>query len=375
MENSRQTKKLDEVCNIINGSTPLRSNKEFWNNGSIPWFTIDDIREQGRVIKYTKQKVTQKAFGKKSERILPEESVLLCCTASVGEYAITKIKLATNQQFNGLVTRDKKILDPMFLYYFSSTLKDQLLNLSGKTTIDFIPVNRLGKIEIPIPSIQEQKRTVKIIDETFKKLEKIKENTEKKLQNSKELFESYLNNIFSNPEKDWEEKTLKEILKLEYGKPLPDSKRKINGKYPIYGANGEKGATDEFYYNKLSIIVGRKGTAGALNLTKEKFWPLDVTYFVTFDNLKYNLIFIYYLLLTLNLTKLAKGVKPGINRNEVYSIVVNIPKSLQEQKQIVDNLNKLSEKTKKLEEIYKKKIENIEELKKSILHKAFNGEL
>jgi restriction endonuclease S subunit len=50
---------LDQICNIINGSTPLRSNNEYWDNGTIPWFTIDDIREQGRLITYTKQKVTE----------------------------------------------------------------------------------------------------------------------------------------------------------------------------------------------------------------------------------------------------------------------------------------------------------------------------
>ena len=92
-----QAKKLGEVCEIVNGSTPLRKNKEFWNNGDVSWFTIEDIREQGRVIKTTRQKITKKALGKTSVRLLPPEAVLLCCTASVGEYAITEISLTTNQ--------------------------------------------------------------------------------------------------------------------------------------------------------------------------------------------------------------------------------------------------------------------------------------
>ena len=81
----------------------------------------------------------------------------------------------------------------------------------------------------------------------------------------------------------WVEKTLGEVIKLEYGKPLGKSLRKPDGLYPMYGANGIKGRTDEFYYNKKTIIVGRKGSAGEINLTEEKFWPLDVTYFVTFE--------------------------------------------------------------------------------------------
>lgn len=126
---------------------------------------------------------------------------------------------------------------------------------------------------------------------------------------------------------NWQTKKLGEVIKLEYGKPLLDSKRKSDGAYPAYGANGEKTRTDEYYYNKRSIIVGRKGSAGELRLTQEKFWPLDVTYFVTFDHSKYDLNFIYYLLSDLGLPKLAKGVKPGINRNEVYSIIVKTPSS------------------------------------------------
>jgi type I restriction enzyme, S subunit len=120
--------------------------------------------------------------------------------------------------------------------------------------------------------------------------------------------------------KGWEEKKLGEILRLEYGKPLPYSKRKSSGAYPVYGANGEKDRTDEYYCDKRSIIVGRKGSAGEVNLTENRFWPLDVTYFVTLDHEKYDLEFIFYLFTSLELSKLAKGVKPGINRNEVYAI-------------------------------------------------------
>jgi type I restriction enzyme S subunit len=132
----------------------------------------------------------------------------------------------------------------------------------------------------------------------------------------------------------WEEKSVGDILQLEYGKPLDASDRIPDGRYPVYGANGQIGRTDKFYYDKPSIIVGRKGSAGEINLSEEKFWPLDVTYFVTFDEQRYDLRFVFYLLTTLELPKLAKGVKPGINRNEVYSQVTKAP-PLTEQHRIV----------------------------------------
>ena len=169
---------------------------------------------------------------------------------------------------------------------------------------------------------------------------------------------------------NWQTKKLGEIIKLEYGKPLHKTSRIADGKYPVYGANGIKNYSDSFYFNKPSIIVGRKGSAGEINLTERKFWPLDVTYFVTFDDKKYDLKFLYNLLITLELTKLAKGVKPGINRIDVYSIEVSIP-SLLEQCRIVKTLDEVFEKIEKAKENTEKNLQNSKELFESYLQKIF----
>lgn len=133
---------------------------------------------------------------------------------------------------------------------------------------------------------------------------------------------------------NWDLKQLGDVIKLEYGKPLPKENRFEDGKYPAYGANGIKCRTNDSFWDKPSIIVGRKGSAGEVNLVDAGFWPLDVTYYVTFDEHKYDLKFLFYILKWLNLTSLAKGVKPGINRNDVYSIEQSFPE-LPEQKRIV----------------------------------------
>lgn len=170
--------------------------------------------------------------------------------------------------------------------------------------------------------------------------------------------------------KGWEEKKLGEIIKLEYGKPLAAELRKPDGKYPVYGANGEKDRTDEYYVEKHSIIIGRKGSAGEINLTENKFWPLDVTYFVVFDDKKYDLKYIYYLLGNLELTKLAKGVKPGINRNEVYALDVKLP-PLSQQQRIVAILNEAFSAIDKAKENAEKNLNNARELFDSYLESVF----
>ena len=143
-------------------------------------------------------------------------------------------------------------------------------------------------------------------------------------------------------EKEWQVLSLGDVIQLEYGKPLDQADRSPTGLYPAYGANGEKDRTDKFYREEPSIIVGRKGSAGEITLTEDRFWPLDVTYYVEFDRGRHDLQFLYYLLVTLDLPRLAKGVKPGINRKEVYALPVNVP-PLPEQRRIVAILDEAFE--------------------------------
>jgi len=159
----------------------------------------------------------------------------------------------------------------------------------------------------------------------------------------------------------WQETKLGDILSRQYGKPLPKKDRMVDGLYPVYGANGVKCYANRFYYDQPSIVVGRKGSAGEVNLTDGKFWPLDVTYFVKHDERQHDLKFLFYLLSLLDLPSLAKGVKPGINRNEVYGIDVSSP-PLPEQKRIVEILDEAFEAIDKAIANTERNISNAEEL-------------
>ena len=143
------------------------SEERFWKGGSINWFTVDDIHEQGEYITETKQRITQEATSE--ERIVRAGSVLLCCTASIGQCAITRIATTTNQQFNALTIKDeyRDILDDEYLFLFAKTLKDELNRLAGTTTFAFVSVKKVGNILIPIPPIIEQKRIVDIVKKSI----------------------------------------------------------------------------------------------------------------------------------------------------------------------------------------------------------------
>ena len=157
---------LGEICHILNGSTPSKTNDEFWNNGEIPWFTVDDIREQGRIINHTKKFISKTALKQTSVKLLPPKTVLLCCTASVGEYAITEIPLTTNQQFNGLIIKEeyKKIILPEYLFYYSVKFKEELQRLGGTTAFKFVSVKDVKTIKIKVPPIEEQNAIIEKMD-------------------------------------------------------------------------------------------------------------------------------------------------------------------------------------------------------------------
>jgi type I restriction enzyme M protein len=168
--------KLGDVVDIYNGSTPLKTNDEYWNKEDIPWFTIEDIRKQGRIISSTQKYITSKALNETSVKLLPKNTVLICCTASIGEHAITKIELTTNQQFNGMVIKEvyKNRLLPEYLFWITSTFKNELLRLSGKTSFEFVSVKTLKTIGIPLPSLDVQQKIVSAIEDEKKAIEECK---------------------------------------------------------------------------------------------------------------------------------------------------------------------------------------------------------
>ena len=164
------------VFNIVNGFTPLRTNDDFWNSNDIPWFTVDDIKSQGHIINKTNQFITKKALGKNVNRLIPKDTVLLCCTsATIGNYALTNIELTTNQQWNGLILNDRmnKKIVAKYIYYYVQTLRKKMLIDGNSTTFPFISLKKLGDYLIPIPPLEQQKKIVEKIEKCFELIEQL----------------------------------------------------------------------------------------------------------------------------------------------------------------------------------------------------------
>ncbi|MGH8557164.1 MAG: restriction endonuclease subunit S [Methylococcales bacterium] len=138
---------------------------------------------------------------------------------------------------------------------------------------------------------------------------------------------------------NWRSGVLGDAITLEYGKNLPAGKRSGSGEYPVYGSNGIVGTHDSFLTKEPAIIAGRKGSAGALNIANGPSWTTDVAYFVRPPS-DLDLRFTYYLLSSLQLDELGKGIKPGLSRKEAYVLPIALP-PLAEQRRIVAKVDQL----------------------------------
>jgi type I restriction enzyme S subunit len=252
---------------------------------------------------------------------------------------------------------------------------------------------------MPLP---EQQRIVAILDEAFVAIAKAKSNAEQNLKNAKELFESYLQGVFEKKGEGWEEKSLGDVCSLITDGKHGDCENEENSGYYFLSAKDVRNGTLLFDNARQITKSGFEETHRRTNLKpgdicmvntgatigRISFAPDDPrTYRTTFQKsvaviktiptLIDNSFCCYILQSDLKkLVKVSSGTAvPNLLLGDLKRHKINLPKSKTEQHTIVCQFDALRVETQKLEALYQKKINDLEELKKSILQKAFAGEL
>lgn len=397
MKEGWEIKKLVDICSIQLGKTPYRKNPKFWDKekiGGNVWLSISDLKH-GEYISESAEHVTD--LGAKQIVKIPKETILLSFKLTLGRISFAGTDLYTNEAIAALLNLDKKISKDFLFYYFTLFDWDKAAEGDEKVKGKTLNKQKLKELPVPLPPLPEQQRIVSILDEVFAAIDKAKANTEQNLKNAKELFESYLQGVFENKRDDWEEKTLGEVLvKTETVDPTkkPNEEfiyldvssvnkdtKQIENATVLLGKDAPSRARKLVRTNDVIFATVRPTHSRVALITEEYNEQVCSTgYFVlrAKEFLSNNLV--YYFLLTCSfnkqMEKLQKGASyPAVTDSEVKGIYISFPKSLKEQQTIVQKLNALSAETKNLEAIYNHKINDLEELKKSILHKAFTGEL
>jgi type I restriction enzyme S subunit len=269
--------------------------------------------------------------------------------------------------------------DSYFLKYYldSSTVIDRMFKDAKGATQKFVGLGYLRNFKIPLPPLPEQQRIVSILDEAFAAIDKAKANAEQNLKNAKELFESYLQGVFENKGEGWEKKTLGEMIEIKNGKNQ-QAVLSATGQYKVMGSAGNvMGYAIDFICEAGTTIIGRKGNISKPIYIEERFWNVDTAFgFFPKNEKDIDKRFVHYLCLGIDFKSMNRGTTiPSLVKSELQTIQIAFPKSLKTQQTIVQKLDALNTETKKLESIYQQKINDLEELKKSVLQKAFAGEL
>ena len=207
-----------------------------------------------------------------------------------------------------------------------------------------VKLSIMGKLTFQDPKDEHPSELIKLITKEIANFSKVDELNKQISQSSiKKEAQKYPLPI------GWISVRFGDIFTLTYGNNLPSEKRSETGEFPVFGSNGIVGTHNESCIDKPCIIVGRKGSAGALNLClKNGCWVTDVAYSLVPPS-SVNLEYVYLCLQSLDLNSLSKGIKPGLNRKEVYDLIISIP-PLKEQQRIVikvDQIMKLCERLKK----------------------------
>ena len=167
--------KIGTVAQVITGSTPSKSIPDYYG-GSFPFYKPSDL-DAGRHVVQSSEYLSEK--GKSVSKIIPSNSIAICCIGSIGKIGYIEKEGTTNQQINTILPR-KTILNPLYCYYVcsSSFFVSQLIDLSSAITISIVNKSRLQSTDIPLPPISEQQRIVAKIEELFSVLDDIQKSLE-----------------------------------------------------------------------------------------------------------------------------------------------------------------------------------------------------
>lgn len=395
MKQGWEIKKLGEVCDFQGGSQPPKSQFIYEpQNGYVRFLQIRDFASD--------KNITYIPESKKN-RYCKEDDILL------GRYGASVGKVLVNKAgaYNVAVMKtipNEAILYKRYLFFYLNTVDFQtrLLNTASRSAQDGFSKDDIFDFPILLPPQTEQQLIVSILDECFAAIGKAKANAEHNLSNANELFENAAQAIFSQKGIDWEEKLLGEFATfrngINYTKGSKGEKIKIVGVKDFQDSywvpdndlvevslDGKINETDLLKEGDILAVrsngnpqlIGRTLLAGKIN---EKVSHSGFTIRIRLNSKIVNPNYLCHFLKIQQTRKtlVESGNGVGIrslNQGSLSSLKIPFPKSLKEQEMIIDKVDSIAEQSQKLKDIYQRKINDLEELKKSILQKAFAGEL
>ncbi len=379
---------LTDVCLFING---------LWKGEKPPFVNVGVIRNTNFATDGTLDDsdiayldVEKKKFEK---RRLQFGDVILEKSGGGPKQAVGRVVLFDKSEgdfsFSNF-TSALRVLDPgsldfrflhKFLYwkYVSGTTEAMQ---SHSTGIRNLNGDAYKAIVIKFPDLPEQQRIVSILDEAFEAISIVNTNAEKNLLNARALFESYRNVLFGDQHEGWVETTIDRISTSLDRKRIPITKsERTGGVYPYYGASGIVDYVADYIFDGDALLISEDGanllmrsSPIAFSVTG-KYWVNNHAHVLRFDSMPTQR-FVECYLESMRLDPYVTGAaQPKLTQRALNSIPIHMPADVTEQANVVNALESLAAQVRRLESIYQRKLAALDELKKSLLHHAFTGEL
>jgi type I restriction enzyme S subunit len=384
MKNGWRTLKLAEVADSIStGPFGSMLHKSDYVIDGIPLVNPVNIVDS-RIVPSSKMMIGEETRNRLSKYILRKGDIVVGRRGDLGRCAVVTEKedgwlCGTGSCF---IRLSKKMDERFFALYFSSgPIRRFLEESSVGTTMSNLNHGILNELPVPLPPPPEQRRIVGILDGAFTSIATAKANAEKNLQNARGLFESHLNAVFAQRGKGWTDSTLGEVCENLDSKRIPITKSdRAAGEFPYYGASGIVDYVSDYIFDEDLLLVSEDG-ANLLARTypiafsvSGKVWVNNHAHVLRFSDLA-SQRFVEFYLNSITLRPYVSGMaQPKLNQKSLNSILVPSP-PLAQREAIVSQLDSLRDETKRLESIYQRKRAMLDELKKSLLHQAFSGEL
>lgn len=275
-----------------------------------------------------------------------------------------------------IVLRPLTALDAEFLYYFlaRSTFREEgARSMTGAVGHKRVAKEFVAKYPIPLPTIPEQRRVVAILDEAFEAIAAAKANTEKNLQNALELPGVVVRRALAIGGDSWAESRIGDQIMLQRGFDITKDQQR-DGSVPVVSSGGIRSYHDTPMVRAPGVVMGRKGTLGKVFYLEEDFWPHDTTLWVK-DFKGNDPRFVYRFFEVLEVKGLDSGAaNPALNRNQVHALRVLWP-PVDVQVTLAERIEGIVTSASKLASIHAAKLTALDELKESLLHQAFAGQL
>lgn len=193
-------KTLDDLFVLKNGYTPSKKNDEYWRNGTVPWFRLEDIRTNGRVLSDAKQHVTSKAV---KGSLFPANSIVVSTTATIGEHALIESPFLINQQLTCVSVKEqfKAQINIKFVFYYFEILKEDLKRIASQSgNMPIVSLAKMKQLLMPLPPLEVQEEIVRLLDDFTAKTAELQTELNKEYEARKKQYEYYRDTLLTKNE-------------------------------------------------------------------------------------------------------------------------------------------------------------------------------